>query len=153
MHLFLDCEFNGWHDHSTGDLISLALVSADATYCFYEVVACSQPLPFVAQHVLPVLGKDAIPLWALANKLSRFLWEINAVESCSLTIVADYPSDIELFNRTLLVGQGQCLSVPAIHFLLDLSLSTQLSAIPHNALEDAKALSQDYANKYSQLDF
>ena len=47
MHLFLDCEFNGWHDQGTGELISLGLVSADGKYEFYEVVNCQNPSPFV----------------------------------------------------------------------------------------------------------
>jgi hypothetical protein len=40
MNLFLDCEFNGWHDQGTGELISLGLVSADGKYEFYEAVGC-----------------------------------------------------------------------------------------------------------------
>ena len=150
MHLFLDCEFNGWHDQGTGALISLALVSADGKYEFYEVVDCKDQLsPFVEQHVLPILGQTAIPMWELVNKLGSFLWEVNAQQDGGITIVADYPSDIELFNRILLLGQGQCVNVPVLGFLLDLSLSTKNSLTPHNALADARALSKDYALKYT----
>ena len=73
MHLFLDCEFNGWHDQGTGELISLGLVSADGKYEFYEVVDCKNPSPFVVQHVLPILGQSNffgsfwIPLEFLRN--------------------------------------------------------------------------------------
>lgn len=148
MHLFLDCEFNGWHDQGTGELISLALVSADGQYEFYEVVGCQNPKPFVAEHVLPILGQPEIPMWELVNKLCSFLWDVDAKEKERITIVADYPSDIELFNRILLLGQGQCINVPVLGFLLDLSLTTKNSLIPHNALADAKALSEDYALKY-----
>lgn len=148
MHLFLDCEFNGWHDQGTGELISLTLVSADGQYEFYEVVDCQNPKPFVAEHVLPILGQAAIPMWELVNKLCSFLWEVDAKEKERITIVADYPSDIELFNRILLLGQGQCINVPVLSFLLDLSLTTKNSLVPHNALADAKALSEDYALKY-----
>lgn len=150
MLLFLDCEFNGWHDQGTGELISLALVSADGKYEFYEVVGCKNPSPFVLQHVMPILGQPAILIWELVDKLCSFLWEVNNQDKSGITIVADYPSDIELFNRILLLGQGQCINVPVLGFLLDLSLSTKGSKVPHNALEDAKALSKDYALKYPQ---
>lgn len=64
--------------------------------------------------------------------------------------MADYPSDIELFNRILLLGQGQCINVSVLSFMLDLSLSTKNSKIPHNTLADARALGQDYVSKYLQ---
>ncbi|KQE85377.1 3'-5' exoribonuclease [Acinetobacter lactucae] len=150
MQLFLDCEFNGWNDQGTGELISLGLVSADGKYEFYETVECKNPSPFVLQHVMPILGQTTIPMWDLIDKLCSFLWEVNNQEEGRITIVADYPSDIELFNRILLLGQGQCINVPVLGFLLDLSLSTKNSKIPHNALADARALSQDYALKYLQ---
>ncbi|MGP2472727.1 hypothetical protein ACTUV2_05575 [Acinetobacter baumannii] len=130
MHLFLDCEFNGWHDQGTGELISLGLVSADGKYEFYEGVGCKNPTPFVLQHVMPILGQTTIPMWELVDKLCSFLWEVNNLEEGLITIVADYPSDIELFNRILLLGQGQCIKVPVLGFLLDLSLSTKNSTIP-----------------------
>ena len=49
----------------------------------------------------------------------------------------------------MLLGQGQCINVPVLGFLLDLSLTTKNSMIPHNALADARALSIDYALKYA----
>ena len=150
MNLFLDCEFNGWHDQGTGELISLGSVSVDGKYEFYEAVGCKNPNPFVLQYVMPILGQTTIPMWDLVDKLCSFLWEVNNLEEGLITIVADYPSDIELFNRILLLGQGQCINVPVLGFLLDLSLSTKNSKIPHNALADARALSQDYASKFLQ---
>ena len=113
------------------------------------MVNCKNPSPFVVQHVLPILGQSAIPMWELVNKLCNFLWEVDSQGETRITIVADYPSDIELFNRILLLGQGQCINVPVLGFLLDLSLTTKNSMIPHNALADAKALSIDYALKYA----
>lgn len=47
MYLFLDCEFNGWHDQGTGELISLGLVSVDGKYEFYEVVGCKILVPLL----------------------------------------------------------------------------------------------------------
>ena len=43
----LDCEFNGWHDQGTGELISLGLVSVDGKYEFYEVVGCKILVPLL----------------------------------------------------------------------------------------------------------
>lgn len=128
----------------------MALVSDDGHYEFYEVVGCNNPNPFVLEHVMPILGQSAIPLWELVHKLCSFLWQVNHETDSRIKIVADYPSDIELFTRILLLGQGQCIKVPVLEFLLDLSLTTKNSAIPHQALSDARALSKDYALKYSQ---
>lgn len=135
---FLDCEFNGWHDQCTGELISLGLVSADGEYEFYEAVGCKNPSPLVLQHVMPILGQTTIRMWEFVEKLCSFLWEVNNQEEGRVTIVAYYPPDIELFNHILLLGQGQCINVSVLGFLLDLSLSTKNSKIPHNALADAE---------------
>lgn len=151
MNFFLDCEFNGWGDHSTGELISMALVSADGRYEFYEVLGCDNPHPFVAVHVMPVLNKEKLTLDVFARKLAQFLHDINDKEK-EIIIIADYPSDVELFNRALIRGPGKCLRVPKIQFILDLSLSTSQSKIPHNALEDARALALDFEVKSKKAD-
>ena len=52
---YLDCEFNGYK----GDLISLALVIDDNNY-FYEVLGCPNPVPWVAENVMPILNKEPI---------------------------------------------------------------------------------------------
>lgn len=148
MHLFLDCEFNGWNNKGTGELISMALVSSDRKYEFYKVVGCVNPNLFVTQHLIPVLGKEPILQNEFGRKLVSFLKEVDNQISETITIVADYPSDIEVFTRGLLLGPGQCLNIPVLTFLLDLSLTTKNSMILHNALEDARALSKDYALKY-----
>lgn len=147
MHLFLDCEFNGWNDKGTGELISMALVSSDGKYEFYEVVGCVNPNLFVTQHVIPVLGKEPILQNEFCRKLVHFLRVVDSQTPETITIVADYPSDIEVFTRALLLGPGQCLNIPVLTFLLDLSLTTKNSMILHNALEDARALSRDYVLK------
>lgn len=37
MYLFLDCEFNGWHDQGTGELISLGLVERGLGHFFIKL--------------------------------------------------------------------------------------------------------------------
>lgn len=148
MNLFLDCEFNGWTESGTGELISMALVSGDSKYEFYEVIGCTNPSSFVIQHVLPVLGKEPIPKQDFSRKLLQFLRDVSIQTSEIITVIADYPSDIEVFTRALLLGPGKCLNTPELAFLIDLSLSTNESEFPHNALEDARALSRDFALKH-----
>lgn len=150
MHLFLDCEFNSWNDSGSGELISMALVSLDFKAIFYEVIGCDKPTPWVRQHVIPHLNKEAVRLSVFECKLSDFLWKTDNLFSDGITIVADYPSDIEIFCRTLLLGSEtllrpeQCLLTPMLKFELDMTLSTKNSKTPHNALEDAKALREHF---------
>jgi hypothetical protein len=72
MNVFLDAEFNGFG----GDLISIALACEDGPE-WYEVAEIpSEPHPFVAQHVLPVLGKEPIGRDRFAESLSQFLADV-----------------------------------------------------------------------------
>ena len=139
---FLDTEFNGFG----GALLSLALVADDGSEEFYITLACAEPPhPWVEQHVLPYL--DHVPVGLVSPRLDRtaaaealaiFLAHIPEPE-----IVADWPDDIAHFNQLLLVGPGKMVPVPPLTFRL-VSLpgfSTAMnSAVPHNALHDARAL-------------
>jgi len=138
---FLDTEFNGFG----GALLSLALVPEDGEE-FYITLTLAEPVhPWVAQHVLPYL--DHVPVGLVSPRISR--------ESASLAIaaylahdpqpeiLADWPDDIAYFNSLLLVGPGQMVPVPTLTFRLVTmpGFSTaENSAVPHNALHDARAL-------------
>jgi len=139
---FLDTEFNGFG----GALLSLALVPDDGSEEFYVTLACDDPLhPWVEQHVLPYL--DHVPVGLITPRLDRksaagalaaFLAHDQEPE-----IVADWPDDIAYFNQLLLVGPGQMVPVPSLTFRLVTlpGFSTaENSAVPHNALHDARAL-------------
>lgn len=52
MRLFIDGEWNSFG----GDLISLALVAEDGRE-WYEVLDCVDPHPWVAENVIPKLGR------------------------------------------------------------------------------------------------
>lgn len=140
MKFYLDCEFNGFG----GELISLALVSSDLEYAFYEVVPHEGLVlnPWVEEHVIPVLyrkPKDSIE--GFKHKLAMFLRE-HAVNN-HLTIVADWPEDIKYFCEALITGPGMASITPNITFEMDrtgLVDTSEYSALPHNALEDARAL-------------
>ncbi len=130
--MWLDTEFN---EHG-GELISLALAAEDGSE-FYEVLACANPKPWVADNVMPVLHKAPVSVGDLTAKLGAFLWKHS-----SIYIIADWPCDIELFCKALITGPGQMIATPQLAFVLDRTLpdTAQASKIPHNALEDARAL-------------
>ena len=135
---FLDAEFNGFG----GQLISLALVPQDRDAApFYAALACADPEPWTAQHVMPVLQTDPIERAAMTKKLADYLRS----DSDPL-IVADWPEDIAHLALLMVTAAGYRLATPTIVFeLLDLPLfnSESKSAVPHNACHDAAAL-RDY---------
>lgn len=129
MRLFLDCEFNEFQ----GELISMALVAEDGRE-WYEVVPCDAPGPWVAQHVMPILGKPALPdKAALTASLDMFLRQFDTVH-----VVADWPEDIAHFCQALIVGPGYKINTPPL--TMEILRVGSTSALPHNALADARGL-------------
>lgn len=130
MKLFIDCEFNSY----LGDLISLALVPEDnKSDCFYEVLPCANPHPWVAEHVMPITGKSEIVLNEFQFKLQQYVMQFDSIH-----VVADWPEDISYLCKALIVGPGARLDTPPMTFEV-LRIDT-VSPIPHNALADAMAL-------------
>ena len=147
MRYFLDTEFNGFG----GALLSIALVPDDGEE-FYARIDCSEPLvPWVERHVAPYLDTVPPPLRQppmardeAANEVARYLQaDSNAV------IVADWPEDIAQFCMLLLTGPGTMVPVPSLRFELSPlhGFSTAAnSAVPHNALHDARALRDHFSH-------
>ncbi|GAA4029447.1 hypothetical protein GCM10022281_05780 [Sphingomonas rosea] len=142
MRYFLDCEFDGFG----GALLSLALVPDDDSEEFYAILEHERPcVDWVERHVIPYLDTVPQALRAepqppadVARELSRWLSPFEDVE-----IVADWPDDIAYFCKALLTGNGQMVTVPPLTFrLLNLAgfSTARNSAVPHNALHDARAL-------------
>ena len=142
MRYFLDTEYNGFG----GALLSLALVPEDAGEEFYVTIACLDPIdPWVGRHVVPYL--DTVPdglrsarlaRGAAAEALAQWLSHDERPE-----IVADWPEDLAQFVMLLVTGPGRMLSVPALTLRFEPlhNFSTAAnSAVPHNALHDARAL-------------
>lgn len=134
MKLWLDTEFNGWE----GELVSMGITSQDGKE-FYEVLECSNPVAWVKENVVPLLLKDSISKGLFTKRLEQYLSQWDSIE-----VIADWPRDLELFYSSLLVGNGWMISVPK-------QLSTNLvrgldaqSLLPHNAIEDARALKTAY---------
>ena len=148
MRYFLDTEFNGFG----GALLSLALVPEDGDE-FYVTLECSEPLdPWVERNVAPYL--DTVPVGLVCERLPR----ARAAESLAAylasdpapELVADWPDDFAYFCQLLVTGPGFMVPVPPLRFrLIPLQgFSTAAnSAVPHNALHDARAL-RDHLNSH-----
>lgn len=127
--LFLDCEYNGFG----GPLISMALVSEDGLE-FYEVLPCENPVAWVAEHVMPNLGKPAVTgLAEFQNRLILFLAQFDRIH-----VVADWPEDISHLCRSLITEPGWAITTPPLTMEI-LQIDAE-SAQPHNALADARGL-------------
>lgn len=124
-----------WNDFK-GPLISMALVGEDGGE-WYEVLPCSNPSPWVARNVIPVLGKPAVTLTHMQVSLMEFLRRYDRVH-----IVSDWPEDIERFCALLITGRGERISTPPLSFEIDSTLNSEQSAVPHNALADARAIAK-----------
>ena len=144
MRYFLDCEYNGFR----GAILSLALVPEDGGEDFYLTFGCDDAVdPWVERHVLPYLAHvpDALKLPSMtreqgAQAIAMYLGSDDEPE-----ILADWPSDIELLCGLLSFAPGQIVAVPEMRFRL-LSLGSfspaENSAVPHNALHDARAFKE-----------
>lgn len=133
---YLDTEFNGFG----GELISLALVPADPSLPeFYAVVPCRAAVePWGAKHVMPNLRQAPEPHTLAAVRLGLFLRDAEMP-----VIVADWPTDFEHLLALLITGPGTMYPVPdfGMEFKRLPGFNTaDHSAMPHNALEYARAL-------------
>lgn len=147
---YIDTEFNGF----CGRLISMAIVSEDLTSEFYEVLpentyynpsAGYSYDPWVIDNVIPNLNKEPISVREFQSKLEAFLNE-NA-ENNKIRIIADWPEDLTHFCKMLIVSPGRRLLVPDFELVFDSSIE-YVSAIPHNALEDARGIAKYRMNNY-----
>ena len=115
-------------------------LGADSGDEWYEVLPCARPGEWVAEHVMPVLGKAPLyDMEDLSVSLRDWLARFDAVH-----IVADWPEDIAWFCRALITGPGQRIPTPCLTMEIrrDLPDTEKCSAVPHNALEDARGLSR-----------
>ncbi len=142
MRYFLDTEYDGWG----GKLISLALVPEQGSEELYIILHHEDASdPWVERNVLPFL--DHVPDHLHSHRLTRIEGAAELVRFFQLDdhaiIAADWPEDIAQFAMLLVTGPGRMAAVPSIAFeLLVLpGFSTAAnSAVPHNALHDARAL-------------
>lgn len=132
--IYLDTEFNGFQ----GELISMGLVAENGLE-FYEVLPYQHMKidPWVEQHVIPILNKEPVHKHLFQEKLKDYLFQFSEI-----VIVADWPEDIQHFCAALITGPGMRIPTPKMTFVMDPNLpdTSRYSKIPHNALEDARAL-------------
>ena len=142
MRYFLDCEYNGFG----GALLSLALVPEDGGEELYLLLDCAEPIhPWVERNVLPYLGQvpDALKLPALGRDQAAHAVAMYLGNDQEPEIVADWPTDVELFCGLLSFAPGRMVAVPELRFRLVQTGTfspAENSAVPHNALHDARAL-------------
>lgn len=135
MNMFIDCEFNG----GGGKLLSMAIVADDGCE-FYEVIECNDPIiPWVQDNVMPILNKDPIPEYVFKNKLWNFLMWYDKIN-----LIADWPDDIKYFLDSVILGPGKMMSMASFTCEIRRDISSYESALPHNALEDARAIRIQY---------
>lgn len=128
MKLFLDCEFNEFK----GALISMALVAEDGRE-WYEVVPCEKPGSWVAQNVMPILGKRPVSIVDMQCSLRLWLAQFDSIH-----VVADWPEDIAHFCQALITGPGYRLDTPPL--TMEVLRIDAASDLPHNALADARGI-------------
>ena len=134
MRFFLDCEWNGYK----GRLISIALVP-DVGPIFYGVLGCMKPEPWVAEHVMPVLGVPPSAYVSLQDLQAQLQGYFGTLERA--LIVTDWPEDVARFCDLLITGPGTRIECPELAFHVDrVAGDAAVSKIPHNAVEDAIAL-------------
>ena len=142
MRYFVDCEYNGF----AGALLSLALVPEDGGEELYLVFDCAGPIePWVERNVLPFLGHvpDALKLPVMDREQGAHAVAMYLGHDLEPEILADWPTDIELLCGLLSFAPGRMVPLPDMRFRL-LQVGTfsaaENSAVPHNALHDARAL-------------
>lgn len=129
MRIWIDTEFNEFK----GELISMALVAEDGRE-FYESLGCANPGAWVAENVMPIIGKASVSKLVFHKSLFKFLQEYDSIH-----IIADWPEDIQHFCEALIIGPGMRIDTPPLTMEIRRDLDS-VSALPHNALEDARAI-------------
>lgn len=150
MRYFLDTEYNGWG----GALLSLALVAESGDELYLRIAHDGPLEPWVERHVLPYfdtvpenLRSPPLSRVAAADTLAHFLESDDEP-----LILADWPEDIAQLAMLFVVGPGQMANVPPVRFelLIMPGFSTAAnSAVPHNALHDARALREHWQHLYT----
>ena len=142
MRYFFDTEYNGFG----GALLSLALVPEDGGEEFYVTIACPDPLdPWVERNVIPYL--DTVPR-GCARRASRAAprprrWRNGC---CTTRLPRSSPTGPRISPNWRCCSspvRGKCSTFPPLTLRFEplQSFSTAAnSAVPHNALHDARAL-------------
>lgn len=140
INLFIDTEFNGFG----GDLIAMAIVGYDQE--FYEVIELDSDMPideWVKINVYPKLGKTAISYELFQKKLEEFL----QVFPKGFNLIADWPDDLRYFLQSIMLSPGCMMKISDFEMKVDRQIDSFQSKIPHNALEDARAIKLEWEKR------
>jgi len=130
MNLYIDCEYNDFQ----GPLISMALVAEDGRE-WYGVLPCPHPSPWVAEHVIPILGQKPESMESFQIRLEGWLLQFDSIH-----VIADWPEDIAHFCKALITDPGCRIHTPPLTLEVKRLLEASPSENPHNALEDARGI-------------
>lgn len=136
MDIYLDTEFNGFG----GELISIALVPklGSPFYMAQAIGEFEAYEPWVAEHVVPVLGTAL-----RAPAVLRASFQAWVSQHHDPDIFCDWHADAEYFCGLLAgVDYGTSLDFACCIHVLKTPPDAYVSAIPHNALSDAMALKE-----------
>lgn len=141
MRYFLDTEFDGFG----GPLISVGLAAEYGDEDYYVVLPLErEPNEWVARNVIPYLR--SVPA-ALHNELDRVAAAHDIAAYLSTDpdpeLVADWPEDIALFCRLIQTADAEIVDISRLRFTFVRTpgfSTARNSAVPHNALHDARAL-------------
>ena len=127
----VDCEFNGFG----GQLISMALVSEDGREWYAELPEPKAWDMWCYEHVRPVLKFTPSGRYGFRSSFFDFLDQFEEI-----VIVADWYTDLVHFFETFGgKNHGESFHIPLKAELLP-DMKFLPSAVPHNALEDARAI-------------
>ena len=136
----VDCEFNSFG----GQLISMALVTEHGDEWYMQLELPDNLDPWVAEHVVPVLYGDPVTRDEFRMSLSEFLHEQH-----DPVIVADWYTDLMHFFECFQgADHSQSMHIPLKAELLS-EKEWLPSAVPHNALHDARAIMQTLLHEHT----
>jgi hypothetical protein len=134
----IDCEFNGFG----GQLISMALVTEWGDE-WYEVLDLPEKVDdWVGEHVVPVLFREPVNKDHFRLSLRMFLERVR-----NPVIMADWYTDLMYFFQCFQgEDHSQSMHIPLKAELLE-NMDYAPSAIPHNALADARAIMESVRSR------
>lgn len=138
MNIYIDCEFNGFG----GELMSMALVAEDGRewYGVLPPLAVDGYDPWVKANVVPFLMRGEATIKARSSEEFRASFRDFMTGFDGPTIVSDWYTDLHHF-LSMFQGRDHTESFNySCNLVLDMNLSSGASAVPHNALHDARAI-------------
>ncbi len=136
--IWIDCEFDGFG----GDLISMALVAEYGGHWYGIMPSKSGYTSWVFENVIPVLKREEATIEARSREEFLLSFRNYMDQFDNPIIISDWYTDLKHFLDCF---QGNDHSESfnfSCSMVLDMSLSSDASAVPHNAFYDALAIAK-----------